>query len=293
MNKFSLLLALALLASVPAFAGHKGFISFTEEERARHEATQDQLLSTAASCLEADLSYHLSFYRKHGISPFYGDRSSFGKLRHGSKRNYLRRIGRNPNLLNQMRPTSCVGLALKCMGKGFEAAGQADLWQRIRAFTLLNEADGTAMQAALQQLGWKILYWNPDVRLSDDWDRQERRRNSRNTDRFWGYHQYNWMLASRHNKYLYNKVDDVRLLVNFGRQVPPAIKAVPFWLGIAHGGYHVFPGMGGRIVEAHSMRLLNDVRTLEAEPFNPLAGKAPTQGTYKSGLIAVPAKYVR
>lgn len=296
MNKLSLPLALALFLCLPQAiqaAGHKGSISFTDEERATHEAGQDLILSTAADCLKADINHHLSFYRTHGISPYYGDRSAFGKLSYAGKRNFLRRMGKNPSLLNRMAPTSCVGLTLKCLGKGFAAANQADLWKRIREFTMRNEVDGTAMQAGLQQLGWKILYWNPDVRQNRSWDRRERNKNPRNTDRFWGYHEYNWMLASKHRKYLYNKVDDSRLLVNFGEEVPAAIKEVPFWVGTAHGGYHVFPGFNGRIVEAHSTRRLTDIKTLQADPFNPLNGEAPTDGMYLSGLIAVPAKFVR
>lgn len=296
LNKTSLsfAFALALLFTLPiaSFAGHKGSISFTEEERVRHEAGQDQILSAAAACLQNEISHHLAFYKRFGVSPFYGDRSTFGKLSYSDKQRYLRRQGKSPSLLSQMQPTSCVGLTLKCLGKGFASANQADLWKRIRDFTLLNEADGTAMQAGLQKLGWKILYWNPDVRRNSDWDRREQRRNPRNSDRFWGYHENNWALA-RQGRYLYNKVDDARLLVNFGSQVPSAIKAVPFWVGTAHGGYHVFPGTRGHIVEAHSMRRITDVKTLQADPFNPLAGEAPTDGMYFSGLIAVPAKYVR
>lgn len=295
MNKFTLLFALALLSALPltALASHKGSITFTDEERIRHELGQDQILNTAAECLQSEIDHHHSFYRRHGISPFYGDRSAFGKLDHSDKQRYLRRrLGKDSSLLRQMRPTSCVGLMLKCLGKGFVQAGQEDLWKRLRDFTMLNDVDGTAMQAGLQQLGWKILYWNPDTRRNDDWDYNEERKNYRNSDRFWGYHAYNWSLASRHGKYLYNKVDNARLLVNFGKQTPALLKNIPFWVGTAHGGYHVFPGMGGRVVEAHSTRPLTDIKTLESAPFNPLAGLAPTEGMYKSGLIVVPAKYL-
>lgn len=284
------LLLLALLAlSAHAFAdGHRGTIAFTEEEVKQHKEGLPTILQTGAACLEADLARHLSFYKAHGFSPFYGDRSQFGRLSHGSKRVFLRRMGVNPKLLDQMEPTSCVGLLLKCMGKGFAATKQDAVWKRIRDYTLLNSADGTALQAALQKLGWKLFYWNPDVRMNATWDRRERGKDPGNRNRYWGYHEYNWHLASKKSQYLYNKVDDARTLVNFGDKVPDAVKNAMFWVGTAHGGYHVFPGTGGRVVEAHSTRRLTDIQTLEAAPFNPLRGQAPTNGEFFSGLVALP-----
>lgn len=290
MKPLYLLLA-SLTLTTPALAGHQGSISFTEEERARHLEGQDQVLATAASCLETDIKRHHDFYRRHGFSPFYGDRSSFGKLSHAGKRDYLRRLGVDPGLLRQMEATSCVGLVLKCLGQGFKTAGQGDLWERIRQFTRLNGVDGTAMQQGLRELGWKVLYWNPDVRMNREWDLAERRKDPTNKDRFWGYHENNWQGASKRGRYLYNDVDDARLLVSFGERVPGVLKAIPFFVGTAHGGYHVFPGTFGRVIESHSTRLITDEKSLESDEFNPLAGRAPTGGMYKSGMIAIPAKY--
>lgn len=270
--------------------GHKGAISFTEEERKAHLETLPVLLKTGASCLEADLARHQSFYRAHGFSPFYGDRSTFGKLPHRGKLAFLRNMGVNPKLIDQMEPTSCVGLLLKCMGKGFEAAKQENLWKRLRAYTLLNGADGTSLQAGLQKLGWKLLYWNPDVRRNSEWDRKDHARDPSNKFRYWGYHEYNWQLVQKKSTYLYNHVDDDRTLVNFGEKAPQALANVPFWVGTAHGGYHVFPGTGIRVVEAHSTRKLTDAKTLQADPFNPLNGDAPTDGDFYSGLVAVPPR---
>jgi hypothetical protein len=281
------------LASRPVSAGFEGSISFSEEERSLHLQKQDQVLSVAASCLEADMNRHQEFFRRHGFSPFYGDRSSFGKLSYGEKRNYLSRMGKNSMLLKEMEATSCVGLVLKCLGKGFRAAGQGHLWERIRKFTQINGVDGTAMQEGLRQLGWKLLYWNPDMRMNREWDRAEREKDPTNKDRFWGYHENNWQGASKRSRYLYNHLDDARLLVNFGNEVPRFLKEIPFFVGTGHGGYHVFPGTYGRVIESHSTRLITDRKSLESDDFNPLAGRAPTGGMYRSGMIAIPAKYFR
>lgn len=294
MNKFRLVLILAAIGLATQQNAHALYsgISFTAAERAAHEAGVDQITQTAAACLQRSLAHHYDFYRKYGFSPYYGDRGSFGKLSYYGKQRYLRDIGKNSSLLSQMEPISCVELALNCLGEGFKSAGQADLWARLRAFTIQHDVDGTALQHGLQQLGWKILYWNPDVRMNREWDYNERRHNPSNSDRFWGYHEEYWRSA-RSGSYLYNRVDDVRQLVNFGESVPAFLKPIPFFVGTAHGGYHVFPGTFGQVVEAHSTRRITDPKSLESEPFNPLAGEAPTGGMYHSGLIAVPGKYLQ
>ena len=70
---------------------------------------------------------------------------------------------------------------------------------------------------------------------------------------------------------------------------------MPFFVGIAHAGYHVFPGRRGDVVEAHSMREMIAKDNIEVAPFNPLAqGGAPRwtrSEKYRSGLIAVPADF--
>ncbi len=274
--------------SAHAATSHKGSIAFQAEEVKAHAAALLPLLQTSAACLHSQLSRHHSFYRAHGFSPFYGDRSQFGRLSHAAKKNHLRRMGVNPRLLDQMEPISCVGLLLKCLGQGFQATKQEEVWKRIRAFTLLNEADGTALQFALQKLGWKLYYWNPDVRKNAVWDRQEKHKDPSNRNRFWGYHEYNWFLASKKTQYGFLKIDDARLFVNFGERVPAQLKNVPFWVGTAHGGYHVFPGTGSKVVEAHSTRRITDTKTIQADTFNPLQGMAPSDGLYLSGLIALP-----
>lgn len=293
MTLLRLFAAIALVSFTPSAEAHRGSISFTTQEREIHAAGLDTILQTAAGCLEHDIDHHLSFFRKYGISPYYGDRSEFGKLSWAQKKTYLAQMGKNPALLSKMEPTSCVGLSLKCLGAGFKAAGQDEYWQRLRAYVNLNDVDGTALQAGLQQLGWEILYWNPDSRKSAKWDRAEQAKNPTNSDRFWGYHEHNYRSATGRGRYLYNKVDDARLLLDFGSRNPKVLRNIPFFVGTAHQGYHVFPGTFGKVVEAHSTRKINDIKTLESDDFNPLAGKAPTGGMYKSGLIAVPPGYTR
>jgi hypothetical protein len=294
MNKFRLVVLAALaLAPVAALAGYDGNIDFTSDEVARHQQDVAKITQTAAACLQRDYQHFQDFYRRFGVSPYYGDRGSFGKLSYQGKKEYLRSIGKNPNLVAQMEPLSCVELMLNCLGEGFKNNGEADIWAKIRDFTIQNGVDGMATQYALQKLGWNILYWNPDVRLNRQWDQAEQEHNPTNSDRFWGYHQEYWISVQRQSRYLWNHVDDIRELVNFGTTPPPFLANIPFFVGIAHGGYHVFPGSFGHIIEAHSTKAITSPQNMESAPFNPLAGQAPTDGMYHSGLIAVPPGFLK
>ena len=296
---------LSFLLSIQANA-YQGEISFTQDEVRRHLDGLPTIMDTAAECLKEDLSYHQSFFRKWGISPFYGDRSSFARVKLGEgeyrsttvgeKKSYLRSYRRYTEkqintYIQLTQPTSCVGLVLKCLGKGFAAAGQEDLWSQLKTFTIENDVEGGALQEGLQKLGWRLAYWNPDTSQNEVWDREDQRRNPGNKDYIWGKHAYNWSVVKRSRKYLYNKVDDISSLVNFGEQVPHAVRDVPFFVGVAHMGYHVFPGSFGNIIEGHSTRKLHDPQTIEASPFNPLMDGGGPRGFYRSGLIAIPPGY--
>lgn len=266
----------------------KGSISFTSNEKEIHRRSIDLINRTASDCLKDDLQKHQSFFRQHGFSPFYGDRSSFAKLTKAEKQSHLRRLGKNPNYVEIMQPTSCVGLALKCLERGFQAAGQGQYWSKIARYTRLNNQYGNALQHALQSIGWKILYWNPAPQNNEAWDNYEKRKDPTNKEWFWGWHSYRYLTVNRQSMYYFNKVDDARTLVGFGTQVPRQFKAIPFYIGTAHTGYHVFPGMYGQVIEGHSTRPITDYYTIESSEFNPLKTGAGPRGQYMSGLIAIP-----
>jgi len=283
-------LASLLLLATAAFS-FEGEVSFSSEEIRRHQESLNLVIEEAADCLQRDLDHHARFYQQYRISPFYGDRSEFAKMTPAQKRQVLRSLGLQPQLLSQLQPTSCVGITLKCLGSGFAKAGQQDLWAKARAFTVLNNVDGTALQFALQKLGWKVLYWNPDTRFNERWDFNEQSKDPQNTQRFWGYHSYRWATVRSRKLYMYNPVDDATSLVNFDRRVPQRFQAIPFWVGTAHTGYHVFAGTFGRVVEGHSTRAINDPQTVETSFFNPLEVGGGPRGQYFSGLMAVPPYY--
>lgn len=279
---------LLLLSGPLAFAGFKGSISFTEDQKARHAAGVPVISETAAACLRADLEHHQRFYARYGISPYYGSNSPFKRLSDAERRADLRRRGLDPRLVDQMKSTSCIGLAMKCLDAGFRAANQSDLWATVKKYVGANDGDGTALQFALRTLGWKILYWNPDTRMNEFWDSKEKAANPSNSDKFWGYHAAWWKRVQRDKTYYYNIIDDQGLLVDFGTNTPVAFRQIPFFVGTAHMGYHVFPGAYGQVIEGHSMRQINDPQTIESSPFNPMANGGGPRGQYFSGIIAVP-----
>lgn len=268
--------------------GFSGSISFTPAEVAQHLKSSNTVESVAGACLRESQNYFNGFYLKYKISPFYGENSKFAKLSYREQVAELTRRGLNASLLSEMKPMSCVGLVLKCLGAGFEQAGQKDIWTKIRAFMKDNGQDGLALQFALQKLDWKILYWNPKTSRNAEWDRNEQKIDPSNKNKFWGYHEDNWKAVSTRRKYLYNPVDDIDMMVNFETTPPASFQRIDFFVGTAHGGFHVFPGTFGRVVEAHSMREIDDPNTVETSPFNPMKEGGAPQGMYFSGLFAVP-----
>jgi hypothetical protein len=284
--------ALSLLfVSATSFAGHKGLVTFDEDEQAEHVATLETVLSTTQSCLRADLKYHSEFYKKWGISPFYGDRSSFSKLSYAQKKAFLKKLGKPEKLVDLLQPTSCIGLTVKCMEKGFKAAGQEAIWAKLKSMTAANDYDGTSLQTALRNLGWTVLYWNPNPSKNKAWDAAEKAKDPENKLYFWGYHESRYNSVMKKGTYYWNYVDDDSSLVNFGTNVPQGFKDIPFFVGTAHTGYHVFPGIYGQVIEGHSTRSITDPQTLESSPFNPIANGGGPRGEYKSGLIAIPPGY--
>ncbi len=268
-----------------------GTFQATEAEIADHARSINQLALTTSSCLRRELDRHQSFYRSYGISPFYGSNSYFGKLSASGKRSYLSRKRLSPNLVSEMEMTSCVGFAIKCYQEGFKTTGQEAVWKRIASYLAKNNYDGSAMIEAFRVLGWQVAYWNPDTSKNNEWEAEEKRKDPTNNLRMWGYHHYRELMVNRKGMYYKNPVDDKETLVNFGTHVPYSFQKAPLFLGVAHTGYHVFPGTYGEVIEAHSTRQITDFNTVENAPFNPLQSGGAPRGNYRSGIVALPPGY--
>lgn len=286
--KIVFLILFALISNFAYAVGFEGEIAFTQAQKEKHLDQLDKMLTVAANCLRSDFKEHLDFYARYGISAFYGDRSSFAKMNQAQRQAVLKKLGLPTKLLSQMKPTSCVGLTLKCLEAGLVKTGQSDVWELLRVYTKRNAQDGTALQNALQKLGWTLHYWNPDPSQNEKWDLKEKQLDPDNSGRFWGYHAYRYLTVNRSDSYYFNQVDESSWLVNFKTTTPKNFKDIPFFIGTAHTGYHVFPGMYGQVIEGHSTRAITDAQTLESSPFNPLQNGGGPRGQYKSGLMLIP-----
>lgn len=288
------LFVLALLvASFPLpsrAAGFNGTVEFTAEEKAAHQRHLGTITRVARGYLEDIYRDHLAFHRRHGVSKYYGDRSVLLNTR-AKRIEALQRAGAPVSLVDQLQPTSCIGLSLNALSAGFRSPGDANLesaLQKILRFARANALDGSAVLLALQKLGWRVCFWNPSPQDNAAWDAEERNWASK------GWHAFRYSTVNNRGNYYFNKVDDKSLLVGFGTNVPGAFRSAPFFIGVAHTGYHVFPGFEGGIIEAHSTRLLSSVNNLEKSPFNPLGNGGGPRWTptekYRSGLIALPPR---
>jgi hypothetical protein len=282
------LLTLSLFTAFSAFAGFNGEITFSKEEVQNHLENIAALTSEAEQCLKQDFNRHQEFYKKYGISAFYGQNSAFSKLSEKEKRDFLVSKKLDPKLLEEIAGTSCIGLTLKCLERGFKITNQTDVYKKLRTFVAANGVDGSSLQHGLQKLGWKTLYWNPNPGKNALWDFQEKIADPRNKKHFRGFHAENYAAAVNKKRYFLNSVDDITSLVGFESTEPALLKSVPFFVGTAHMGYHVFPGAYGVVVEGHSSRAITDEKTIESAPFNPLDNNGAPSGRYRSGMISIP-----
>jgi hypothetical protein len=227
------------------------------------------------------------------------------------------------NVTLPLQNISCIDMARRCLREGFKAAGMESTFEKVDKVTREKDLSGVEMIKALSDLGWKVLYFNPDITQNAAWDADERQimppNDAHKWQGAWGDHVYSWGSNCDPNGRVYPgkahagvncsmqymagretpvPVDDKELLVNFGTTVPDKFKAVPFFVGTAHAGYHVFPGFSGNIIEAHSTRPLASSNNLQVSKFNPLdqdhdGGPRWTNSEhYRTGVVAVPPGYL-
>jgi len=272
---------------------------FSGSEIQAHRGKVPTIAAKAAQYLDDVYADHLAFYNRWGVSKYYGNRRKDYQTRAGRVA-ALQSLGKPASLADQQVGTACILLAMQCLKQGFAAAGLSTIWDKIHAVLKVDNAFlGTDLQLMLQQLGWKIYYWNPNPSKNDAWDEDDQRLSPPKAGKawnpVWGGHALRYKSVIDRRVYYETKVDNASALVNFGTAPPAAFKNVPIFIGIAHAGYHVFPGRRGDVIEAHSMRNLDARDNLEVAPFNPLASGGAPRWTrtekYRSGLIAVPQDF--
>jgi hypothetical protein len=272
---------------------------FSSVEVKKHRDTLDRFTDAAADFLDWVYDDHLKFFAKWGVSKYYGERKPEHKTRELLTKE-LRKFAKPEALADQQVATACILLAMQACEHGFSATGMANTWKKINTQLRIDDKlYGTDLQIMLQQLGWKLYYWNPDPSRNAEWDAEDQTINPLKAGRkwmpVWGGHALRHASAINKASYYDASVDDVIKLVGFRETPPAAFRNVPVFVGIAHAGYHVFPGRRGDVIEAHSMRQMIAKDNIEIAPFNPLAkGGAPrwtSSEKYRSGIIAVPQDF--
>jgi hypothetical protein len=272
---------------------------FTATEISKHRNTIDTFTDAAADFLDWVYADHKAFFKKWGVSKYYGNR----KPEHQTKElriAQLKKYGKPAFLADLQVATACVTLAMQAMERGFNATGMPNTWQKINDQMRIGQKFyGTDLQIMLQQLGWKIYYWNPDPSKNAEWDAEDKKLNPpKGAGKWrpeWGGHTLRYASVTSKGTYYDSKVDDATKLVGFKKSPAPSFKNAPIFVGIAHTGYHVFPGRGGDVIEAHSMRNMNSIENIEFSKFNPMASGGGPRWTaslkYRSGLICVPSDF--
>jgi len=283
-----------MMCGSPAFAASD--VALTPQEIRLHGQRAGVIAQTASQCLDRTYQTHLTFYKKWGVSKYYGGRRPDYATREGRIQALLN-AGRPAALESQLESISCIGLTMRCLEEGFAAAGLKSTWVKIYNRLAVNNAFyGTDLQKMLRKLGWKSYYWNPDPSQNESWDAEDRRLNplpeGRVWNPVWGGHAARYRSVMTKSDYYGIPIDNATDLVGFGDRSPAFLANVPFFVGTAHSGYHVFPGRRGTVIEAHSMRNLTSKDNLETSPFAPLAPGGGPRWTrserYRSGVILVP-----
>jgi len=281
-----LILSLCLMTPIVGFAGFSGKVSFSEKEKSYHLSVIETITEESGECLRRHIRDHQRNIERDRLTLFYGSLSRFSKYSLEEKKIFMQRRRYNLKYLNELKPISCIGMTMTCLEEGFLAAGSKEAWKKVDTFTRKNNLSGLALQEALSELGWKVLYWNSSPEKNREWDEFEKKKWPNNDKKIWGYHQARYSSVVNKGRYYFNRVDDAKALVGFGRKVPNAFKKIPLYVATAHTGYHVFPGVKGKTIEAHGSAELGDKNIIESKRFN------PERSGLRSGLMVIPPGFL-
>lgn len=240
---------------------------------------------------------HADSFAKTGIGSMYGPNSSYAKMPLAEKARYLAQNKKPGTFPAMPTETSCIGFVLGNLNYGYNKSGLGKQWDKIDAIVRENSGQGTYLLNELRKDGWKIIFWSPDAKNPTTRVASA----SKDAD----HHQWAYAMARDNKGYMpgvlsYGKVFEgvpVDYLALNYRPTDPRItlrnikaeeilRKIPFFVGVANGGYHVFMGSDGMVIESHSTRNPSDQTNIEIRPLNQfglLRGES-----YLSGIIAVP-----
>lgn len=293
---------LVCILAVKVFA-FQGSVSFTPQEIVTHQATLATLIDTTLAATEAKKQEQAQWFANCGMGTMYGWLAPYSKLNTQQRQTWIDEhatCSARPTT-GDVQVTSCENFTNKMLSKGFSATGAAATYAKINTFLNANDRDGLALVFALRKLGWKTLYWNNDIHSTPALPKDRSIVGVTPDD-----HVYDTKIAL--TKHVYHGVPIDSYLVNFepnpGSATPKddsvmqKLRAVPYFVGISHAGFHVWNGSYGVITESHSFFDPDDRRNIQTGEFDPphasptcrdvvVNGKTETW-CYYSGIIAVP-----
>jgi hypothetical protein len=167
---------------------------------------------------------HVDAIAERGYGKYYGVQSSWRPTSAGS---------------HDVKQMSCIGWALEVTGAAYQAIGRGAVWTLIRRATVVRQALGTVLLEQLLKDGWTGVYWNPDTKNPADGSNE---------------HPFSASVARSQKSYYKLRVSDS--IVDY-KATPPnragieKLAKMPYWVGIARGGMHVFCGSRESVSEYH------------------------------------------
>jgi hypothetical protein len=194
-----------------------------------------------------------------------------------------------PNVKHPMAGSNCFAWALEVMGDAFRASSRGAMWREIER-VVRKDVRGTTLARQLEERGWTVIYWNPDVEHPVDG----------------GAWKNNYLIAAGGGGYYARhggprSIDDV--IVNYQpnpkadtkaeKSAYAKLKDIPFYFGLAEGGTHTFVGANGLVSEMHWEADGNDKSAIEEVPLEDwyddsdiASGGRRTQ--WAEGLLLIP-----
>lgn len=256
-----------------------------------------KVVNGALSSISQSIESHFDSLKKTGIGNMYGPKSSFAKMNADEKRNYILRNKKLGTTPVEPVETSCVGFVLKQLKNGYESNGMGNRWAEIAQSVYDNSGQGTYLLQGLREDGWKLIYWNPDKRFPTTRVVSPSIAND--------HHIWTWAMIRDGNPYMENVLSYEKVFpglpidhmaldfrpsnsseTDFNRNALEILRNIPFFVGVANGGYHVYLGSKGMVIESHSTRSPTDATNIELRPLNQFG--LDKGESYLSGVIAVP-----
>ena len=208
-----------------------------------------ELARAGKEAIETKTKAHRDAVGTRGYGTHYGDHSSY-----------------TPPAGASLTKSSCVVWAMECAEYAFDKVGGSATWSQIAQVTRRNQLKGTFLIRELIAKRWTGIYWNPDVTDTSDSE-----------------HSYSAHIARTKKTYYDLAVSD--MIVDYRRSPVnmtgiDRLEKVPFWIGCARGGMHVFCGTGANVSEFHWDAPATDPNAMELVALKDYA--------WMSGIIAVP-----